>query len=43
MEAAEAWGKVPLGNSDVGRDWVVAGRSNSKEPDGSYSWQIPPG
>lgn len=43
MEAAGAWGKVTLGNSDVGSDVGVAGRSNSKEPDGLYSGQIPPG
>lgn len=36
-------GMVWLVDSDLGRDVGVAGRSNSKEPDGPYSWKIPPG
>lgn len=36
MEAAEAWGKVPLGNSDVGRDVGVDRPSRYNEPETSY-------
>ncbi|WP_268745230.1 hypothetical protein [Paenibacillus sp. FSL R5-192] len=43
MEAAEAWGKVQLGNSDVGSDVGVDWPSSSNELETPYMRQTPPG